>query len=33
MVARMRDHPGSGGEVAGVRGFWERLGLPGLVDV
>lgn len=29
----MSDHSGSGDEVAGVRGFWERLGLPGLVDV
>jgi hypothetical protein len=29
----MSDHPGSGDEVAGVRGFWERLGLSGLVDV
>ncbi|HET9383293.1 MAG TPA: amidohydrolase family protein [Streptomyces sp.] len=29
----MSDRPGSGDEASGVRAFWQRLGLPGLVDV
>ncbi len=30
---RSGDVPGGEGEAAGVRRFWERLGLPGIVDV